>query len=163
LQQISLILQKVTPEPTVFRARFFSSVPDAVVSLDGKPVGKTPEAQVEGLRVGKTYSYSASRPGYRAREGTFTSNGAEVEIRLQLEREGQAGSGRGKLLCSSLPQGAQIWVDGMYSGRDTPVPEQSPLVLPVGKHEVFLLSADRSKRSKPQTVVIAQEGVTRLA
>ncbi len=63
----------------------------------------------------------------------------------------------GKFAASTKPAGAQIWVDGKYSGRDTPVAIGNPLMLPLGSHKiVFKLDG---KSTKPQVVTITESEV----
>ncbi len=66
----------------------------------------------------------------------------------------------GKLAASTRPAGAQIWVDGKNTGRETPVAIGNPLVLPVGARKVvFKLNG---KQTKPQTVKIVEGEVAKL-
>ncbi|KFE66604.1 serine/threonine protein kinase [Hyalangium minutum] len=66
----------------------------------------------------------------------------------------------GKFAASTKPAGAQIWVDGKYSGRDTPVAIGNPLMLPLGSRKiVFKLNG---KQTKPQAITITESEVAKL-
>jgi hypothetical protein len=66
----------------------------------------------------------------------------------------------GKFAANTTPPGAQIWVDGNYTGRNTPVSIENPLLLPVGSRKiVFKLNG---KESRPQIVIIEEDTVARL-
>ncbi|QRK05373.1 protein kinase [Archangium violaceum] len=173
------------PKPTTFEAVFVGNV-GAEVAVGGKRVGKTPDARLANLTVGKTYSFTASRAGYKSYSGKFRSDGdTEVQVPFELEKEepppaperqvtrqtSRSSSGsskpppprvvaKGKLACSSRPAGAQIWVDGKNTGRMTPVALGNPLLLPVGSRTVvFKLGG---KQSKPQKVDISEGDVAKL-
>jgi serine/threonine protein kinase len=66
----------------------------------------------------------------------------------------------GKFAASTKPAGAQIWVDGKYSGRDTPVAIGNPLMLPLGSRKIFFKL--NGKATKPQTVTITESEVAKL-
>jgi serine/threonine protein kinase len=184
------------PKPALFSAVFVGEPGGSEVQVGGKPVGKTPEAKLANLTVGKTYTFVATRAGYKSYSGEFRSNGEEqVEVSFVLKKEEPPPAvverpaakpsapvaerpaakppaavkvpvakpqsvAKGKLACSSRPLGAQIWVDGKYSGRDTPAALGNPLVLPVGSHTiVFKLGA---QQSKPQKVTISEGDMAKL-
>jgi len=67
---------------------------------------------------------------------------------------------KGRLACSSIPVGADIFVDGRPTGRQTPVPINAPLELGVGTHKVVFKFAGKS--SLPQSVQIKENEVSRL-
>ncbi|WNG35943.1 protein kinase [Archangium violaceum] len=177
------------PKPTTFEAVFVGSA-GAEIEVGGKRVGKTPDARLANLTIGKTYSFTVSRAGYKSYTGKFRSDGdTEVKVPFELEKEAPApvaerpvtkpppspksSSGstkapppppravaKGKLACSSRPAGAQIWVDGKNTGRETPVALGNPLILPVGSRTVvFKLGG---KQSKPQKVEISEGEVAKL-
>jgi serine/threonine protein kinase len=174
-------------KPTKFTVTF-SGDSGADIEVDGRRVGKTPDAQLANLTIGATYTFTAKRAGYKTYSGKFRSKGdTELDVSFSLEkdepaapppeRERQAtksqpapkntvtkasskSSAKGKLACSSRPLGAQIWVDGKYTGRDTPAGLGSPLVLPVGSHTVIFKIG--GKQSKPQQVDITDGGMAKL-
>ncbi|ATB40686.1 serine/threonine protein kinase [Cystobacter fuscus] len=181
------------PKPALFSAVFVGEPGGAEVEVGGKRVGKTPDATLANLTVGKTYTFVATRAGYQSYSGEFRSNGEEqVKVSFVLKKEEPPPTtaerpstpkpavdrpvakptaakvatakpqavAKGKLACSSRPLGAQIWVDGKYSGRDTPAALGNPLVLPVGSHTiVFKLG---SQQSKPQKVTITEGDMAKL-
>ena len=178
--------QEEAPKPTLFSAVFVGT-PGAEVAVGGKSAGKTPEAKLANLTIGKTYEFKATRAGYKSFSGQFRSDGEEqVRVPFELEKEAPppaqvverpvapkvnnpkpppspkpvVSSAKGKLACSSRPLGAEIWVDGKNTGRKTPAALGNALVLPVGTHTVvFKLDG---KQSKPQTVKIADGELEKL-
>jgi serine/threonine protein kinase len=171
------------PKPSTFEVVFVGDS-GAEVEVGGKFVGKTPEARLARLTVGKTYTFTVTRAGYKRYSGKFRSDGeTEVRVTFELEKEepsptpertatkqssppkntsGKSSSraAKGKLACSSRPPGAQIWVDGKNTGRETPVALGNPLLLPVGSRTVvFKLGG---KQSKPQMVLISERDVAKL-
>ncbi|OJH33795.1 serine/threonine-protein kinase [Cystobacter ferrugineus] len=178
------------PKPALFSAVFVGEPGGAEVEVGGKRVGKTPDATLANLIVGKTYTFVATRAGYQTYSGEFRSDGEEqIKVSFVLKKEAPPPTAderpsptkpaidrpaakpakvaakpqtvaKGKLACSSRPLGAQIWVDGKYSGRDTPAALGNPLVLPVGSHTiVFKLG---SQQSKPQKVTITEGDMAKL-
>jgi serine/threonine protein kinase len=173
--------------PTTFAAVFVGE-PGAEIEVDGKRVGKTPDAKLANLSIGKNYSFSVKRAGYKPYSSKFRSEGeAEVKVAFSLEKEEppappperqvvkktpepkqavvkasspSARAAKGKLACSSKPLGAQIWVDGKYTGRDTPAAFGNPVLLPVGSHTVVFKIG--SKQSKPQKVNITEGDMAKL-
>ena len=138
------------------------------------------------LEMGKKYTFTAKRSGFKPFSGDFTSNGnTEVRVAVDMVEEAPppepkpkpkpvvatpkpppepkpkpAAAAMGKFACSTSPAGAQIWVDGKNTGRVSPVPLGNPLQLPVGKRKVvFKLNG---KSTKPQVVVIDTENVAKL-
>jgi hypothetical protein len=177
------------PKPSKFTV-MFAGDSGADIEVDGRRVGKTPDAKLSNLTIGATYTFTAKRAGYKTYSGKFRSKGdTELEVSFALEKDepappppererqatkspqpapkntatkasSKASSAKGKLACSSRPLGAQIWVDGKYTGRDTPAGLGSPLVLPVGSHTVIFKIG--SKQSKPQQVDITEGGMAKL-
>ncbi len=175
-------------KPTKFTV-MFAGDSGADIEVDGRRAGKTPDAKLANLTIGATYTFTAKRAGYKTYSGKFRSKGdTELEVPFALEKDepappppererqatkaqpapkntatktsSKASSAKGKLACSSRPLGAQIWVNGKYTGRDTPAGLGSPLVLPVGSHTVTFKIG--SKQSKPQQVDITEGGMAKL-
>ncbi|HEX5747812.1 MAG TPA: protein kinase [Archangium sp.] len=169
------------PKPTTFAAVFVGDS-GAEIEVAGKRVGKTPDAKLANLTIGKTYAFTVTRAGFKRYSGKFRSEGdTEVQVPFELEKEEPAPErpertvsksspekstrssrsvAKGKLACSSRPPGAQIWVDGKNTGRQTPVALGNPLLLPVGSRTVvFKLGG---KQSKPQKVTISEGDVAKL-
>jgi eukaryotic-like serine/threonine-protein kinase len=152
-------------------------------------VGRTPEARLGDLAVGRRYTFTAARAGYKTFSGQFGSDGAsQVKVAFVLEREApapasvvkraeaaaprpaataarvaaprKAASAKGRLACSTRPAGAQVWVDGRNTGRQTPIALGNPLMLPVGTRQVvFKLNG---RQSAPTAVTIAADSVAKL-
>ncbi|HSP81573.1 MAG TPA: PEGA domain-containing protein, partial [Myxococcaceae bacterium] len=169
--------------PSTFEA-VFEGPSGAEIEVEGKSVGKMPGVKLAGLTLGQRYAFTARRAGYKTYSGSFSSDDGDTElvVRFELEKEAPppptaesrptvrqpppsrsprpSRTVKGKLACSSRPPGAQIWVNGRYSGRETPVALGNPLVLPVGSHTiVFKLDG---KQSKPKKVTITEGEVAKL-
>ncbi|MHB8872817.1 MAG: protein kinase domain-containing protein [Myxococcaceae bacterium] len=169
---------------TTFTATFRCREPGVEVLVDGRSAGKTPNARLAGLNVGQRYQVSASRAGFKPYEGSFTGDGAkeeqEISFKLEKDRDSsplekaavtpvkkprdptptKSSKVMGKLACATRPAGAEVWVDGKNTNRQTPVPISNPLVLPAGPHKVvFKLSG---KQSGPHPVVITDDGTPYL-
>lgn len=162
------------PPPTsdapsqIFTAKFVSVDPGVEISVEGKPVGKTPDAEVT-LPVGSAYRYEARREGYEVARGLFGSSGERnVTVTVALKKAAahpapvhhaapKAGksAAKGGLVCSSQPNGARVEIDGRATRTTTPVYPDDPLMLPVGRHRVvFVLGG---KRSAPHTVNVEKD------
>ncbi|HEX8439487.1 serine/threonine protein kinase, partial [Archangium sp.] len=75
------------PKPTTFVA-MFSGDDSAEVEVDGKRVGKTPDAKLANLTIGKAYAFTVKRAGYKTFSGKFRSSGeTEVTVPFKLEKE----------------------------------------------------------------------------
>ena len=161
--------------PKSFLAKFFATQSGVEVLVDGKPIGKTPTAQLANLTPGRVYKVSARLPGYKPYSGEFSSKDEpELRVELPLEKEPPprvvpppkpaplpapvvakppphvpANKPKGRLACSSNPAGAEIFVDGRSTGRQTPVPISNPLELPVGAHKVVFKFGGKSSAAQP--------------
>jgi serine/threonine protein kinase len=159
------VTRPLTKTPAVFTAKFNSREAGVEVLIDGKSVGRTPNAKVSGLTQGKSYRVTARRAGYKPLTKELSSEGrGEVELNVTLEKEDPPPrpvvKAKGKLACASKPAGARVIVDGKDTGRVTPVGITSPLVLPVGKHQVsFRLE---NKQSGPHSVEISESEIAIL-
>lgn len=151
------------------------------MSVDGKEIGRTPDARIEGLVVGRRYDVVAVREGFRPTRTELVGDGAvsEVQVSLLLDKESArpsprkaglpptakppaspASKAKGKLACGTQPAGAEVWVDGKDTHRQTPVSLSQPLLLPVGPHQVtFRL---RDKQSGPHEVEVVEDEVVML-
>jgi hypothetical protein len=129
--------------------------------------------------VGKSYRYEARRSGFKPTKGVVRYTGtSEQVVSLRMEKlpedrrtkpaakredaprntaEAVKHKGRGRLACSSNPPYADVYVDGKPTGRQTPIPLNNALELPVGTHKIlFKLGA---KSSAPQTVEIRENQI----
>jgi hypothetical protein len=159
------------PTPTVeapakvFTAKFVSVDPGVEISVEGKPIGQTPTAEVT-LPVGSAYRYEARREGFEDSRGLFGSSGERsVTVTVALKKAKVRPvvahhttpkvAGKGGLVCSTQPAGARVEVDGKATHVTTPVYQDDPLMLPVGKHRVvFVLGG---KRSAAHTVRVEKD------
>ncbi len=165
--------------PGTFTARFVSEVNGVQIKLGEQVVGTTPDARAADLEVGATYRYTASAAGYQAAKGEFSSKeAAEIEVEVKLvkapphgresprrsasRQRTVAAKGRatGTLACSTHPAGAQVWVDGKFTGRETPIAQGSPLVLPVGNRVIRFKMGD--KESAPRMIEVREGELTKL-
>ncbi|MBX7101806.1 MAG: PEGA domain-containing protein [Myxococcaceae bacterium] len=139
-----------------FSARF-TGTPGAEVLVDGVLVGTLPGARAEQLTVGRTYAWLVRKAGFTPASGTLSAAAPEeksvvaelkpagaVAVRPQNPGPTQP-QGTGFLVCTSVPPGAQVIVDGKGTGRKTPILPDAPLELGAGKHAVVLeLNGTRS-------------------
>jgi serine/threonine protein kinase len=73
--------------PKSFTAAFDSEQDGVEISVEGKSVGKTPDAKLANLSFGKTYHFTAKLAGYKSLSSTFSSSGdAEVSVPVSLEK-----------------------------------------------------------------------------
>lgn len=173
------------PASLTFKA-VFQGVAGAEVRVEGRWVGRTPKASLGELTVGRDYAFTVRRAGYKPFSGHFRAERpGEAEVAFVLEKEGRrkpveprrlaevpatrekpepekisVAESQGQLACSTKPAGAQIWVDGRNTGRETPVALSNPLLLPVGARQVVFRL--HGKQSKPVTVAIKENEVTKL-
>ena len=174
-----------TPPAPKKVAAIFEGEDGAEISLEGRSVGRTPDARAADLEVGKKYKFRAKLAGYKPYSGEFTPDGREPEMKVAFEltkeperetpvrepkqprppptqvvTKPKATKAMGKLACSTKPAGADILVDGKKTGRQTPVPLSAPLELPVGARKIsFRLNG---KTTKPMVVNIPETGVAKL-
>jgi hypothetical protein len=163
------------PLSPTFSARFITDEWGVEVSVDGRPIGKTPNAKAADLLLG-IHKYTAHKVGFKPYAATFVSEApGEIPVNFVLQPEG--GPPRdtavakpavrappppkpkafGRLACSSKPAGAQVWVDGVYQHRDTPISISNPLVVPVGKHDVVFKLKEAGTKSAAQKVEIKED------
>ncbi len=153
------------PEPKVAHASFttllVSSEPaGAEILVNGRPVGETP-GRVEGLDPSRPTFLVVKKKGYRKFIQNVRFEGkAEIEVVARLVPEtggeepkktpesgssappGQANEGF--LVANSKPW-AKVVVDGMDTGRWTPIAAKNPIRLSPGKHRITLVTEDGRK------------------
>ncbi|QDE84330.1 serine/threonine protein kinase [Myxococcus xanthus] len=169
-------------------AAVFKGDDGAEISVNGERLGRIPDARMANLEVGKTYSFTAKLAGYKPYSGEFKADGSsqQVTVAFEMTKEPQpeptvanvrpppqaapkpppapkpprAPKVMGKFACSTKPAGADIYVDGKKTNRQTPVTLGSPLMLPVGKRKIsFKLNG---KTTKPVVVDITEDSVAKL-
>ncbi|MCP3098627.1 protein kinase [Myxococcus sp. K15C18031901] len=168
----------------------FEGEDGAEIAVNGKSVGKTPDARSATLEVGKTYQFTAKLAGYKPYAGKFLAkgDGEEQTVSFEMVKEAPAptpvaeapkpkqpatqpkpppapaappkAKATGMLACSTKPAGAEIIVDGKKTGRQTPVTLGSPLVLPVGKRKISFKLGN--KTTKPVVVSISENKMEKL-
>jgi serine/threonine protein kinase len=116
----------------------------ALVYLDGKKIGRTPlrKTDLEPRKRAKVY---ITHKGYRSGSRTLNLEvGEEQEVRLVLAKASVVRtppSGKKKVVYGYLVANTRPWskvyVDGKYTGRETPIPPDKKLKLTAGKHKVI--------------------------
>ncbi|MFB1483772.1 protein kinase [Corallococcus sp. RDP092CA] len=76
------------PAPKTFTA-LFEGQEGAEISVDGKSLGKLPGAKLGDLEIGKKYTFTAKRAGFKPYSGDFTSNG-DTEVRVAVDMVAEA-------------------------------------------------------------------------
>lgn len=130
-------LVKATLELPPGTITFYSEPARATIKVDGKEVGKTPFTYSEagpGL-----ITVEISKDGYRSviKNINIYSN-ERLVVEEKLERQ------IGTLTVQSLPEMAEVYLDGIYRGK-TPLTLE---VLPVGEYTLELTSGNLASRSK---------------
>jgi serine/threonine protein kinase len=136
------------------RLRIVTDPPGADVTVDGRPVGKSP-VTTEPLNPGPYHPVVASLEGYApSRRAARIDPSAVTELRMQLtqaEAEASVGAvistGVGYLTAATKPA-ARVTIDGRETGRWTPVPPANPIALPAGAHTVVFETADGKKHEE---------------
>jgi serine/threonine protein kinase len=115
----------------------------ATVYLDGKKIGKTPlrKSDLKPRAKAKVYiTYKGHKPGSKTLK---IKSGEEHEVRLILAKAGTVRKPPpdkkkryGYLVANTRPW-SKVYVDGKYTGRETPIPPDKKLKLTAGKHKVI--------------------------
>ncbi|NPC71432.1 serine/threonine-protein kinase [Corallococcus exiguus] len=75
------------PAPKTFTA-LFEGQEGAEITVDGKSLGKLPGAKLGDLEMGKKYTFTAKRAGFKPFSGDFTSSGnTEVRVAVDMVEE----------------------------------------------------------------------------
>ena len=142
------------PRPAVepgARLRVVTDPPGADVTVDGRPVGKSP-VTTDLLNPGPMHPVVASLDGYApARRAARLEPDGVTELRLSLfQQEAEssvaalAPKGVGYLTAATRPA-ARVTIDGRETGRWTPVPPANPIALSAGAHTVVFETAEGKK------------------
>lgn len=136
-ERLSFELRRIVPERGTLR--ILSTLRDVEVTVDGTAVGRTPIASTVPVPAGR-HVVVASRPGYEAqRFEVDVEDGAEVEVRVDMEEEAAPDAQEVGTLRLRLPDAPnQLKVDGEARGSVT-----GSLLLPGGVHELRIDVADR--------------------
>jgi hypothetical protein len=115
----------------------------AIVYLDGKRIGKTPlrKSDLKPKAKAKVYiTYKGYKPGSKTLK---IKSGEEHEVRLVLAKASairkpppDKKKRYGYLVANTRPW-SKVYVDGKYTGRETPIPPDKKLKLTAGKHKVI--------------------------
>lgn len=116
----------------------------ATVFLDGKKIGKTPLRKTDVKPKAKAKVHITHK-GYRSGSKTLEIRpGKEHEVRLILAKASTLRKPPpdkkkvryGYLVANTRPW-SKVYVDGKYTGRETPIPPDKKLKLTAGKHKVI--------------------------
>jgi len=115
----------------------------ATVYLDGKKIGKTPLRRADLKTRGRAKVYITHK-GYKAGSKMVEMKpGEEHEVRLVLAKAStvrkpppEKKKRYGYLVANTRPW-SKVYVDGKYTGRETPIPPDKKLRLTAGKHKVI--------------------------
>jgi serine/threonine protein kinase len=141
-------------EDSSSRLRIVTDPPGADVTVDGRPVGKSP-VTTEPLNPGPYHPVVASLDGYApSRRAAKIDPSGVTELRMQLtQAEAESGvgavvsTGVGYLTAATKPA-ARVTIDGRETGRWTPVPPANPIALPAGAHTIVFETADGKKHEE---------------
>ncbi|TSC22588.1 serine/threonine-protein kinase [Corallococcus sp. Z5C101001] len=75
------------PAPKTFTA-VFEGQEGAEITVNGKSLGKLPGAKLADLEIGKKYTFTAKRSGYKPFSGDFLSGG-DTEVRVAVDMEAE--------------------------------------------------------------------------
>ncbi len=147
------------------------SVPlGATLTVNGKPVGKTPQ-KLTGLPAGRAVELKLTMNGYKPLMlSQEVRPGPPETLRLKLEDEatdssggsaigsdvlralggGVGAAGAARLTAMCIPT-AQVFLDGRATGRWTPVPPTNAISVDAGRHTIFCETKD-GLRSAPQEI-----------
>ena len=138
-----------SPDEQGPRLRIVTDPPGADITVDGKPLGKSP-ATTETLSAGAYHPVVASLDGYTpARRAARLEPTGLTELRLSLSQQEAESAvvapvGVGYLTAATRPA-ARVTIDGRETGRWTPVPPANPIALPAGAHTIVFETADGKK------------------
>ncbi len=132
------------------RLRIVTDPPGADITVDGRPVGKSPVI-TDFLNPGPFHPVVASLDGYvPSRRAARLDQSGITELRLSLLQQEAESSvaavpiGVGYLTAATKPA-ARVTIDGRETGRWTPVPPANPIALPAGAHTIVFETAEGKK------------------
>jgi serine/threonine protein kinase len=129
-----------TPPPPAKATLVVRSVPNrATLLLNGRKVGRTPwRGEVNGGELTRIY---LRRRGFEPASKTLRPDPGErtvIELRMAkrvIKPPKPAKEEYGYLLANTRPW-SKVYVDGKYTGRETPIPPDKKLKLSAGKHRI---------------------------
>ncbi|NMB77156.1 MAG: protein kinase [Myxococcales bacterium] len=147
---------KPPPPPPITEVLFESEPPGAMVSVNGKKLGETP-LRVRDLAPGPERLAVFTARGFdKASQKFEVREGQENRVRVVLQRLAGAKTPGvkpppppppvkpppaprkeefGFLLANTVPW-SKVYVDGEYTGRETPIAPDKKIRLPAGRHKV---------------------------
>ena len=93
-----------------------STPPGALVSLDGKPLSELTPVELTGLPSGQTYKIEVTMESYQKATRTVKLAPGEEHKDLQVSLKPVTG----QIRITSVPKGAKVYVNGRYTGYQTP-------------------------------------------
>jgi tRNA A-37 threonylcarbamoyl transferase component Bud32 len=93
-----------------------STPPGASVFVDGKPVSGSTPVELTGLSAGETYEIEVTKDAYQTVTHTVKLAPDEKHKDLQISLKPVAG----QIRIASAPKGAKVYVNGRYTGYQTP-------------------------------------------
>jgi eukaryotic-like serine/threonine-protein kinase len=169
---VTIVLEEVRRPPALLAGGTSGPTGTAGVPVEGSAPTRAPitERRVEILTGGQTRKApSDAKPSLRRQSKKQTvgsssasreASGEDASPAGELKSPPEAKGQKGRLACSTNPAGAEVWVNGKPTGRQTPVTLANPLVLPTGSYEVvFKLSG---KQSAPMSVAIKENDTFKL-
>ncbi len=103
-------------QPILGEAIVDSTPQGATIIIDGTDTGKLTPAHLTDLQVGKSYALKLSKTGYSNVEQSLVAASAQTPTTVTLS----LAEARGTLQLSSVPNGAEIQMDGAPTGKTTP-------------------------------------------
>ncbi len=144
-QTTKKIAEKLPKNPVVKTAelRVVTKPSGAQISVNGKKLGHAPIASKD-FKVGAKLKIAAMLRGYRsARREVEIKNGNSNEIKIEMEKIIKPKEPKkprkplfGFLVANTRPW-SKVFIDGKYSGRETPIAPDKKLKLTAGKHKVI--------------------------
>ncbi len=125
-----------------------SSPSGAAVILNGKMVGSTP--WTGKVKAGVTQKVVLRLKGFQGKTKTFIpvldkENLLELDLsRVVAKPPKRSRKEYGFLLANTRPW-SKVYVDGKYTGRETPIPPDKKLKLTVGTHKISFATPDGKK------------------
>jgi hypothetical protein len=130
---------------------------DQIADQENEIAG-TRAALMKAMREGAASAQKADAAQLEARATQGRLADAQREL-TRAKRAMETASGLGRLIVDTVPT-ARVFVDGVDTGRDTPIPSSAPLVLKGGSHKLtFVAGMDRFQ----YTVSIAPGATVQLA
>jgi hypothetical protein len=148
------------------RLRITTDPPNALVAVDGKPLGKSPVI-AQGLDPTHYHAVAATLDGYQPsrRAAKLEAQGMTLmHLILQPKPDAQPAKKQaapaepssstgpmGYLIAATSPV-ARVQIDGRETGRWTPVPPANPIALSAGEHTIVFVTANGQRNEEQVTI-----------